>query len=104
MITSMGWKRTFTELVPRYPGLIMMPAFTSFTFGPIDTQANGFPFCCGGDSFGNCRSGQLGLSFDFSWINIAISSVIMFISSPLELAIGMHNSFFLCTHSFYLQN
>ena len=47
MIATMGWKRTFTELVPRYPGLILMPAFTGFTFGPIDTQANGLPFCCG---------------------------------------------------------
>ena len=76
MVISVGWKKTFFELVPRYPGLIVMPAFTIFTFGPVRSSVS----CCYGDSFGHCRTGQLGLSFDLSWINIWISSAFMLFS------------------------
>ena len=36
MVSAMGSKRTFFELLPNYPALFLMPAFTSFTFGPVD--------------------------------------------------------------------
>ena len=77
MVISVGWKKTFFELVPRYPGLIVMPAFTVFTFGPIRSSVS----CCYGDSFGHRGIRQFGLSFDLSWINICISSTFMFFST-----------------------
>ena len=60
MVISVGWKKTFSELVPRYPGLFLTPAFTSFIFGPIELQSSG------GDSFNHIRSGKFGLSFGLS--------------------------------------
>ena len=73
----MGWRKTFFELVPRYPGLILTPAFTNFTFGPV--QSSESSYC--GDSIGHSRTGQFGMSFDLSWINICISSTFMFFST-----------------------
>merc|ERR1712218_764022 len=43
-----------------------MPAFTCFTFGPVDIH-----YECS-DTFGKQRNLQLGLSVDLSWINLVL--------------------------------
>ena len=62
-----------------------MPVLTNFTFGPVQPSET----CLCGDSIGHCRTGQLGMSYDLSWINICISSMAMFFGT----AINLHQSY-----------
>jgi len=89
MVISVGWKKTFSELVPRSPGFLIMPALTCFTFGPVNFKSSGQGFCCyGGDSFDHFESREFGLSFDLSWINIGISCLTILLSPLLYLVSG----------------
>ena len=83
LIIAVGWKKTFCEILPKYPGLLLMPSLTNFTFGPVQPSET----CLCGDSIGHCRTGQLGMSYDLSWINICISSMAFLLEPFLVLAI-----------------
>ena len=89
MVISMGWKMTCSELIPRYPGLLLMPVFTPFTFGPINRSHSG---CCSG-----CNSkwtkGKFGLSFTFSYINIVFTMGIILLFINIKYSHGYSTPF-----------
>ena len=60
MVCSIGFEKTFCDLLPKYPGLIFIPIFSCFSFGPIDVKSS----CC--------ANGQrsLGVSFGLTWLNM----------------------------------
>ena len=62
-IWTVGFKKTFTELVPRFPGLFLFPIFGLFTFGP-KTHQN-----CQCPSYGN---NQMEISFTHTYVNLII--------------------------------
>ena len=64
-LTSFGSKRTF-KLIRNYPQLILTPAFTVFTFGPVKPIRCSITSCCK-ECSGN---GKITLSYMYSWINV----------------------------------
>ena len=64
MSVSLGFKRT-VKTVLQFPALILTPAFSYWTFGPVNTFSAS-TWCCGG-------SQRLGVSFLHTWINFAIT-------------------------------
>ena len=64
MVCSVGFEKTFCDLLPKYPGLIFIPIFSCFSFGSIDVKSS----CC--DL--TCQNGQrsLGVSFCLTWLNM----------------------------------
>ena len=70
MICSVGCEKTFCDLLPKYPGLVLIPIFSCFTFGPIDGKSSK---CC--DL--SCQNGEksLGVSFALTWLNMCITAI-----------------------------
>ena len=62
-IWTVGFKKTFTELVPRFPGLFLFPIFGLFTFGPKSHQN------CQCPSYGN---NEMQVSFTHTYVNLSL--------------------------------
>ena len=62
-IWTVGFKKTFTELVPRFPGLFLFPIFGLFTFGPKSHQN------CQCPSYGN---NEMQVSFPHTYVNLSL--------------------------------
>ena len=62
-IWTVGFKKTFTELVPRFPGLFLFPIFGLFTFGPKSKQN------CQCSSYGN---NEMQVSFPHTYVNLLL--------------------------------
>ena len=62
-IRTVGFKKTFTELVPRFPGLFLFPIFGLFTFGPKSHQT------CQCSSYGN---NEMQVSFTHTYVNLLL--------------------------------
>ena len=62
-IWTVGFKKTFTELVPRFPGLFLFPIFGLFTFGP-KSQEN-----CQCPSYGK---NEMQVSFTHTYVNFLL--------------------------------
>ena len=62
-IWTVGFKKTFTELVPRFPGLFLFPIFGLFTFGP-KSQKN-----CQCHSYG---INEMQISFVHTYVNLSL--------------------------------
>ena len=62
-IWTVGFKKTFTELVPRFPGLFLFPIFGLFTFGPKSHQN------CQCPSYGN---NEMQVSFLHTYVNLSL--------------------------------
>ena len=62
-IWTVGFKKTFTELVPRFPGLFLFPIFGLFTFGPKSTKG------CQCLSYGN---NKMEISFTHTYVNLIL--------------------------------
>ena len=60
---TVGFKKTFTELVPRFPGLFLFPIFGLFTFGPKSHQN------CQCPSYGN---NEMQVSFTHTYVNLSL--------------------------------
>ena len=72
-IWTVGFKKTFTELIPRFPGLFLFPIFGLFTFGPKSHQN------CQCPSYGN---NKMQVSFTHTYVNLSLW-VIGFFGVPL---------------------
>ena len=59
---AVGTKKSF-EIILKYPCLIVISTFTTWTVGPLDSGA-----CC--NFF---KSKKIGLSYKFTWINIILT-------------------------------
>ena len=71
---AIGFRKTFVMLW-RFPGVFLLPMFSPFTFGPVLAT---YSCCCNRtDSERTFRYGKspMQLSFLFTFINIAISSI-----------------------------
>ena len=62
-IWTVGFKKTFTELIPRFPGLFLFPIFGLFTFGPKSEQD------CQCPSYGN---NEMQISFPHTYMNLSL--------------------------------
>ena len=62
-------KRTFDDLLPRFPGIFLLPVFGLFTFGPKSHQKSQRK-CCKSPEFGK---NDMQLSFWHTYINLLIS-------------------------------
>ena len=62
-IWTVGFKKTFTELLPRFPGLFLFPIFGLFTFGPKSHQN------CQCPSYGN---NKMQVSFLHTYVNLSL--------------------------------
>ena len=60
---TVGFKKTFTELLPRFPGLFLFPIFGLFTFGPKSHQN------CQCPSYGN---NKMQVSFLHTYVNLSL--------------------------------
>ena len=68
MVCSVGFEKTFCDLLPKYPGLILIPTFSCFTFGPIDVKS---PMKCCDLS---CQR-SLGVSLTLTWLNMCTTII-----------------------------
>ena len=62
-------KRTFDDLLPRFPGIFLLPVFGLFTFGPKSQQKSQRK-CCKSPEFGK---NDMQLSFWHTYVNLLIS-------------------------------
>ena len=89
-IWTVGFKKTFTELVPRFPGLFLFPIFGLFTFGPKSHQN------CQCPSYGN---NEMQVSFPHTYVNLSLWVLGFFgvapgsLVSPIILSIILVPSF-----------
>ena len=70
IVCSVGCEKTFCDLLPKYPGLVLIPIFSCFTFGPIDKKSSK---CCDLSCQNEERS--LGVSFALTWLNMCITAI-----------------------------
>lgn len=71
-MTSIGFKKTF-NLIRKYPQLIIIPAFTSFTFGPVKFHNDSNLRCNG------CFGNKIIVSYRYSWMNFILNGLIYFV-------------------------
>ena len=84
MVCSVGFEKTFCDLLPKYPGLILIPIFSCFTFGPIDVKS---PVKCCDLS---CQK-SLGVSLTLTWLNMCTTIICVFLAFySLYIAIGIY--------------
>ena len=62
-IWTVGFKKTFTKLIPRFPGLFLFPIFGLFVFGPKSQQN------CQCPSYGN---NEMQVSFTHTYVNLSL--------------------------------
>ena len=79
MLCSVGFEKTFCDLLPKYPGLILIPIFSCFTFGPIDVKS---PMKCCDLS---CQR-SLGVSLTLTWLNMCTTVICVVIALQVQEA------------------
>ena len=86
---AFGFRKSVTLFI-RFPGAILLPMFTPFTFGPVIKSCSP---CCGGcktESECDCKLAKspMELSFTFSYVNVVISTfgVISFFFNTVSLS------------------
>ena len=62
-IWTVGFKKTFTELVPRFPGLFLFPVFGLFTFGPKSQKTCQCP---------SYQNNEMQVSFTHTYVNLSL--------------------------------
>ena len=82
-IWTVGFKKTFTKLIPRFPGLFLFPIFGLFVFGPKSQQN------CQCPSYGN---NEMQVSFTHTYVNLSLwffgfTGVCLYFSYPLSSVI-----------------
>ena len=84
MVCSVGFEKTFCDLLPKYPGLILIPVFSCFTFGPIDVKS---PMKCCDLS---CQK-SLGVSLTLTWLNMCTTIICVVLALIAKL--GLDSSY-----------
>merc|ERR1712037_271058 len=85
MVCSVGFEKTFCDLLPKYPGLILIPVFSCFTFGPIDGKS---PRTCCDLS---CQR-SFGVSLTLTWLNMCTTIICVFLAFPILASSSIEGS------------
>jgi len=75
-LAAFGFRKS-VMLFFRFPGAILLPMFTPFTFGPVIGSCS--PCCCCSRTDSNCdcklTKSPMELSFTFTYVNVVISAI-----------------------------
>ena len=75
-LAAFGFRKS-VMLFFRFPGAILLPMFTPFTFGPVIGSCSPCCGCCKTESECDCKltKSPMELSFTFTYVNVIISAI-----------------------------
>ena len=69
------------NLITTYPQFLITPAFTFFTFGPVNVHNDSTNFLCN-----RCCSNKISVSYKYSWMNVLFTTIIYIVISYVVIS------------------